>query len=80
MISESAVFRSAHAVEDAPEHIGRHGEFKSSSQETDGALLDVQTDRTLKQLHEGVSAFNFQNLAVADLAVGQLDFAQLVDT
>ena len=68
----------AHAVEDAAEHILGHGQLQRVAQEADLAVLQVDAGGIFKQLDDGSIAVAFQNLAVANFAVRQLQLGQFV--
>ena len=74
----AAVDGQAHAVEDAAEHVLADGELLRVAEEADLGLGQVDALRGLEQLDDGLVALDLQHLAAADLAVGELQLAQLV--
>ena len=76
--SGAAVDGLAHAVEDAAQHILGNGQLLGVAQEADLGLGQVDALGGLEQLNNSLVAFHLKHLAAADLAVGELDLAQLV--
>ena len=69
---------AAQTVKHAPQHILRYAQLHAASQKPHLAVVQIDTGRVFKQLHQRVGAVDLQHLAAAFFAVLQLDFAQLV--
>ena len=74
----AAVARVAHAVEHAPEHIFRDGEFEAVPQKLCAARGDLQPLRIFEELDERPVALDFEHLAAADPAVLLHDLDEFV--
>ena len=74
----AAVDGLAHAVEDAAQHVARHGELERVAQKADTRIGEVDACRCLKQLHDRAVAVDLKHLAAARAAVGEDDLCQLV--
>ena len=74
----ASVDGASHTVEDASQHILGCAQLHASSQETYFTVGEVDTGGTLIKLYHSVASVYLQHLAPADLAVCQLDLAQLV--
>ena len=74
----TAVDGVAHAVEDTAQHIAGDGELLRVAEEAYLRRGQVDALGGLKELDHRAVAFDLEDLAAADFAVGELDFAQFV--
>ena len=66
----AAVDGLTHAVEDAPEHIARHGELERVTQKRMRESAKVDAGGGFKKLHDRAVAVHFEHFAAARAAVG----------
>ena len=74
----TAVDGLAHAAENATEHILGNGKLYAVTGKTHTAVCKVKTCGGIEQLYKHVAAVDLKHAAASDLAVRQLDLAQLV--
>ena len=74
----AAVDGLTHAVENAAQHVARHGELERMAQKADARIGEVDARRRFKQLHDRAVAVDLEHLAAARAAVGEDDLCQLV--
>ena len=76
--SRAAVNGVAHTIKYTSQNIRGNTKVQAFAKETNLAFRQVDTCCTFKQLYQSRVAVYLQNLAFSDLAVCQLDFAQLI--
>ena len=74
----AAVYGLTHAVENTSEHVLADSKLLRMAEEADLRLGKVYALRRFEQLYDSLVAFDLEDFAAADFAVGELKLAQLV--